>query len=330
MKLAPEKVRAYLETRYSVNAAAGIITINATKADSVAAALLKTSGVASAAFITAHNPTGIKTDAVNNARSYSRLVQDVTGRWQFMEGEGAHPTSGWPAEPGLFVLGIRMDDALALGRKHRQHVILFCNGSERPALYACEPEGQSNLDDMVAAIMEPPSFSLATSPGMIKWTRNEDGSFSFRHGMLGGSGSGVCDVESVADRIASSYMNPDRDDELIIYNELVKLGWQDVLVRVKQLQWEAGRVERTAAAAELKDQIKELTRFIRKHRGWTYEQYRNLAYAEHVAANGGKVVEGEVSVRRLHMAAQYMQSAPERLQEAKNELSELEGVKATG
>lgn len=100
--------------------------------------------VQTAALITAYNPFGEQADAEVNQCHQELLLTDVASRWDYLLAEGFDPGGNWIAEPSLFVLGISLDEALALGRKYNQHAILFA-GRTHTKLHACHPDNKDKL-----------------------------------------------------------------------------------------------------------------------------------------------------------------------------------------
>jgi hypothetical protein len=166
------------------------------------------------------------------------------------------------------------------------------------------------------------SLTLNTFPGIYRWIHDGNGVFHYGRGALGGSGSGQHDAKQVAETVIQF----GRDLPAIV-SELERLGWQDVLVPLKRLIADKEKQALAKRIEYLKSEIASLRAFMDKHKGWDYEQFRCKVYDDLVAANGGKINEDDVSVRRMHYAAMSMLGTAERLEWAEKELAKLENVK---
>ena len=92
-----------------------------------------------AAFVTACNPYSQRLDAADNAAHQDRLRNELEQRGltrglKFFKGEGRQPNGGWPAEPSFLVLGLDLEEAKALGRKHEQNAVVWCGADAVPQL----------------------------------------------------------------------------------------------------------------------------------------------------------------------------------------------------
>jgi len=129
----PATIQAYRETYYYVEGDASITLLVDQKNDALAA-LHKTAGVESSAFVTAWNPYGRKCDDETNAELQRKLTDELTTRGlRFVNGVGRHPESDW-AEPSLLVLGISLEAAKRLGVRYEQNAIVWCGASAVPEL----------------------------------------------------------------------------------------------------------------------------------------------------------------------------------------------------
>mgnify|MGYP003390260235 CR=1 FL=1 len=153
----------------------------------------------------------------------------------------------------------------------------------------------------------------------MRWTRDPDGGFSYAFFVSGGCGTGHCDAEAVAKRVLSCV--PDLQPELI---RLKTLGWDDVVEALTRQAAIKAQEDRLLKVDSLRKQIKGLQEFVDEHRGWDYWQYREYVWDGIVRASGGVVDEKEISVRRMHYAAQHLFASPRRLEELKAQLLEVE------
>ena len=127
MKITEKQSEAYFYTDYRVFTPEGVMVLPALGAEYFnMGKLLNKFGVSTAAFITAYNPGSVQVDDAINASRQDELKKEVSAKWQFFEGEGVAREGGWPPEPSIFVLGIKLDDARVLGLKYGQLAILFC------------------------------------------------------------------------------------------------------------------------------------------------------------------------------------------------------------
>ena len=117
---------AYLRTIYCVFASAGELEIIVNTASSALDELLAEHTVASAAFITASNPSSRRLDAAANAMRNEALCVDVQAAgFSYLRGEGRDPAGEWQSEQSLLVLGIAMADATRLARRYGQNAYVF-------------------------------------------------------------------------------------------------------------------------------------------------------------------------------------------------------------
>ncbi len=97
------------------------------------AELMKSHGVTCAAFITAYNPYGKKAKPPENMRYNKALWRDILGmRFIHFEGAGEDPTGRWKSEPSYLILGISLEDAKTLARKHRQNALVWADSDAVP------------------------------------------------------------------------------------------------------------------------------------------------------------------------------------------------------
>jgi hypothetical protein len=85
--------------------------------------------------LTAYNPFAQQVDDASNLQRQEALMQEVIRRsLVFLHGEGQHPTNGWPAEPSVLVLGLSLEAAKVMGRKHEQAAIVWSGPTAVPLL----------------------------------------------------------------------------------------------------------------------------------------------------------------------------------------------------
>ena len=125
---------AYEATAYRVDAGPrGPFVIRVGERSAAADALLADAGVDCWAYVTACNPRSVALSAADNAALMTRLTHVVSARrLAHVAGVGAGPDSTWPPEPSLFVLGLPVDEAVALARDFDQFAIV-CGRRGEPA-----------------------------------------------------------------------------------------------------------------------------------------------------------------------------------------------------
>jgi hypothetical protein len=129
-----DTIQAYLETHYQVLGETPA-TLQIGQFNPVLAALHDACHVACSAFVTACNPFSQSLDSQANAARQAALAHELealglTG----IEGIGKHPTNNWPGESSFLVLGMTLDAARALGKKHGQNAIVWCGADAVPQL----------------------------------------------------------------------------------------------------------------------------------------------------------------------------------------------------
>ena len=104
------------------------------------AALHRSRGVESSAFITAWNPGSRPLGKEENQARNEALARDAfAAGFQLLRGEGHSPDRDW-CEESYLVLGIGRREALALARKHGQVAFLSMGAQAVPELVICENE----------------------------------------------------------------------------------------------------------------------------------------------------------------------------------------------
>jgi hypothetical protein len=130
----PATVQAYRETHFRVLGDASIVLQIGTANDALAA-LHHAFSVASSAFITACNPFSRVCGDRDNAARQAALSRDLKQLGVgHLDGVGEHPSGNWPPEPSFLVLGVSLDDACAVGRRHEQNAIVWSGRDAVPHL----------------------------------------------------------------------------------------------------------------------------------------------------------------------------------------------------
>lgn len=132
--LDPELIAAYRDTEYRVAASPPFILRVGVPSDPLLAAHAR-SGVTSSAYLTAFNPYSRQLDAESNARRQDELVAMLAGRgFPCLPAVGQHPSSDWPREPSVLALGVRREEAAALGREFGQNAVVWSGATGVPEL----------------------------------------------------------------------------------------------------------------------------------------------------------------------------------------------------
>ena len=133
MPLGPELREAYESTRYVVFGAPELV-LRIGEPSAGLDELLDAEGAATAAFITAANPRGVKRGAWQNEIANAALVESRSGAgFRCFEGEGRSPDGRW-TERSVLVVGIPRADAEAVGRAFGQNAIVFAERGRPPEL----------------------------------------------------------------------------------------------------------------------------------------------------------------------------------------------------
>lgn len=90
-------------------------------------------GVKSSAVITAWNPYSEQLSDADNAKRQSQLMESLSDTGlQTIEALGKHPTSDWPGEKSIFILGISLSDVSTLGYDFEQNALIFSSADAVP------------------------------------------------------------------------------------------------------------------------------------------------------------------------------------------------------
>ena len=97
------------------------------------AAMLRAAGAVSAVIVTAYNPESVALCEAENRAAHENLVHAVAA-YETRATCAVDPSGVWPPEPGLLVLGMSDEDAVALGARFRQNAIVCLAVDEAPKL----------------------------------------------------------------------------------------------------------------------------------------------------------------------------------------------------
>jgi hypothetical protein len=120
-----DTIQAFLETEYRVFGDSPF-TLRIGESNSALAAACKRHGAESCAYITACNPNSKPLDDEVNGKRHALLRQQLMElNLPFIEGEGKHPSSEWPAEASFLVFGINLETAKDLSRQLQQDAFVW-------------------------------------------------------------------------------------------------------------------------------------------------------------------------------------------------------------
>ena len=135
-------IQAYRETVYTLQRPTPL-ALRVDEANDALRVVHAKYGVSESCFVTAHNPLSVRLeDAANDARHRALCAGLRAAGRVFFEATGAHPTGPWPAEQGVFALGLSRTDAAALGRRWDQNAVVWCGGDAVPQLITLRPTAE--------------------------------------------------------------------------------------------------------------------------------------------------------------------------------------------
>lgn len=130
----PGTIEAYRDTEYRVGGERGFVLRVGARSPQLLDAFQRC-GVHCCAYLTACNPGSIRLAPEVNRERQAALAKDLQELGFAVEhGVGEHPDNGWPAEPSFLVLGLSLEEARALGRRHGQNAILWAGVDAVPEL----------------------------------------------------------------------------------------------------------------------------------------------------------------------------------------------------
>ncbi|HEX5129559.1 MAG TPA: DUF3293 domain-containing protein [Usitatibacter sp.] len=130
----------YLASLYRIRNADEEIVLHVGVRSPELAALQRSRGVRSSAFVTAWNPGSRPLDrAENEARDEALRREAAAGGYETLDAQGHSPDRDW-YEKSCLLLGIDRAAALALARRYGQVAFLFMGEAAVPELVICEDE----------------------------------------------------------------------------------------------------------------------------------------------------------------------------------------------
>ena len=125
---------AYRETEYRVFGASPMVLRVGVRSPQLAQQHAA-HGTSCSAFITACNPRGLQRGADENETAQRELARVLSKQGRaVIEGEGVHPTNGWPREASYWVPGLEREAAQQLGRQFGQNAIIWAGSDAVPEL----------------------------------------------------------------------------------------------------------------------------------------------------------------------------------------------------
>jgi len=127
--------QAYRATRYEIDTTPGPIDLRVGVPSAPLRALHEARGVQGSSFLTAWNPRSTPLPEARNLVRQEALKRELEqGGYAWIEGRGVGADATWAPEPSVLVLGVSEPDAIALGRRHGQHAILWIGRDATPRL----------------------------------------------------------------------------------------------------------------------------------------------------------------------------------------------------
>jgi hypothetical protein len=126
-----ELIQAYKETDFNVYEPK--ITIKVGHVNQELDRLLNMNNCITWAYITAWNPFSELTDDRTNEEKNDQLKNDLTG-YILLAGEGVGSDQSWQPEKSFLILGIRLEEAIRIGKEYRQNAIVVGKIHEEPQL----------------------------------------------------------------------------------------------------------------------------------------------------------------------------------------------------
>ena len=129
---------AYQATSFEADLPTGLVRIRVGRPCPGVDEQLKEVGLQDWAFITAFNPASVPQSEPENQQRHVELQRVVAslGLLAF-EGAGVPDNSNWKPERSLLILGITLEDAVALGRQFGQNAIVTGSIGKSAELVVC-------------------------------------------------------------------------------------------------------------------------------------------------------------------------------------------------
>lgn len=87
------------------------------------------------ALITAYNPYSQCLSASENEQRQQKLIELVKAeKLTFLNGVGKDKNDLWTPEPSIFIVGIKLEKAIAMGKRFEQNAIIFGESDKKSQL----------------------------------------------------------------------------------------------------------------------------------------------------------------------------------------------------
>jgi|SRR5215470_2905191 len=134
-----ELFNAYRQTDFCADTPLGRIVIQIGHTNSTLDALLRETGHAMWAYITAFNPASVRVNAAENEAQQQDLEEAVRQLGHpIYPGEGIGRDTAWPPERSILVLGIERAAAIRLGRRFGQRAVVVGEFNSAAELVSCK------------------------------------------------------------------------------------------------------------------------------------------------------------------------------------------------
>ncbi|MDF1801141.1 MAG: DUF3293 domain-containing protein [Planctomycetota bacterium] len=138
MKPNPELLKAYQATTYYADLPSGRVALRIGERSPELDNILVQHEVGSWIFITACNPQSKQLPLKENRKRLESLDKALTDREIIhFPGEGLGDSGAWPCESSFLAIGMNLEEAIALGREHGQHAVVFGRFNKPAQLVWC-------------------------------------------------------------------------------------------------------------------------------------------------------------------------------------------------
>lgn len=134
-----ELLAAYQATTYRVFLGEDVCDLRIAQVAEKMCHWLETTGAVTFALVTADNPASRRLSPAENRLRHAVLQEDLRAlALPFFVAENRPDEASWPVEIACCVMGMTLDAALELGRRHGQNAIVFGGTDGLPQLYWIE------------------------------------------------------------------------------------------------------------------------------------------------------------------------------------------------
>ena len=134
--LSPSLIAAFRATHFRVFVSTDdTFTLRVDQFSAQLSQLYRQTGACNAAYLTAWNPYSAETaTAVNHAQQAKLLEETRAAGHATLQGFGVDPSTDYPVEDHLLVLGMDRKAAIVCGMRYQQNSILWCGENATPEL----------------------------------------------------------------------------------------------------------------------------------------------------------------------------------------------------